>query len=93
VADWRTGEQPAGCSGRRIRGRTLLAIAVVDDKKDDACSGPLWPLDRIESDSFATHELTQVRIGVIGDPTDPDIHHWLAEFRQSTARRRIPPSR
>jgi hypothetical protein len=53
----------------------------VDDKKDDACSGPPWPLDRIESESFATHELTQVRIGANGDPTDPDSHRRLAEFR------------
>jgi hypothetical protein len=52
----------------------------VDDKKDDIRSGPPWALDRTESESFATHELTQVRIGTIGDTTDPDMHRWLAEF-------------
>jgi hypothetical protein len=99
----RTGEWQPDRGGARIRGRgrsrgrsrgeTLLVIGLVDDKKDDICSGPLLPLDRIASESFATHELTQVRIDGIGDPTDPDTHHWLAEFRQSTGRQRIPPSR
>jgi SAM-dependent methyltransferase len=61
-------------------GGTLLAIAVIADKKDDIYSGPPWPLNRAEVESFATHELTQVRIDAIPDPTDPDIHRWLAEF-------------
>jgi SAM-dependent methyltransferase len=62
-------------------GGTLLTIAVVADKKDDIYSGPPWPLDRAEVESFATHELTQVRIDTIRDPADPDIRRWLAEFR------------
>jgi SAM-dependent methyltransferase len=61
-------------------GGTLLAIAVVANKKDDPQSGPPWPLDRAEIESFATHELTQVRIDAIPDPTDPDTHRWMAEF-------------
>jgi SAM-dependent methyltransferase len=61
-------------------GGTLLAIAVVADKKDDEYSGPPWPLDRTEIESFATHELTQVRIDTIDDPADPDNRRWLAEF-------------
>jgi hypothetical protein len=55
-------------------------VARQADKKDYPYSGPPWPLDRTAIESFATHELTQVRIGAIPDPTDPDTHRWMAGF-------------
>jgi len=50
----------------------------VDDKTGDTYSGPP---DRAAIESFATHELTQVRIDAIQDPTDSDIDRWMAKFR------------
>jgi SAM-dependent methyltransferase len=60
-------------------GGTLLVLAAA--ATGGPSDAPPWPLTRAEIDAFAVSGLTPVLVEQHGDPGDPLIRRWLAEFR------------
>ncbi|GGQ60555.1 class I SAM-dependent methyltransferase [Couchioplanes azureus] len=58
-------------------GGTLLVIAAAATPEPE---GPPWPLSRREIDAFGAG-LTPVSVEHLGDPDDPRVARWRAEFR------------
>ncbi len=62
-------------------GGTLLVIAAGRDA-DDQVVGPPWALTRAEIDAFGADGLRPVRVEDLGDPQQPDLRRWRAEFHR-----------